>query len=131
MPSKLVGFAAGLVVLAACGSSTSPAGSGGGGGGSGGCTPTATQVCMVGLSFSPTSLTVSAGTTVTWNNGSPTTHSVTSATGSADVYDSPDLGAGATFQHTYNTAGTYHYYCRFHGINGNPPTGMSGTITVN
>ncbi|PYO78220.1 MAG: hypothetical protein E6K55_04755 [Gemmatimonadetes bacterium] len=65
MPSKLVGFAAGLVVLAACGSSTSPAGSGGGGGGSGGCTPTATQVCMVGLSFSPTSLTVSAGTTVT------------------------------------------------------------------
>ena len=92
--------------------------------------PTATQVCMVGLSFSPTSLTVSVGTTVTWNNGSSTTHSVTSATGSTDVYDSPDIGVGSTFQHTYNTAGTYHYYCRFHGINGNPPTGMSGTITV-
>src|SRR5207245_9264699 len=96
--------ALGLVVLASCGSSTSPYGGGGGGG----CTPTATQVCMVGLSFSPTSLTVSAGTTVTWNNGSSTTHSVTSATGSADVYDSPDLGAGGAVQPTHHYHGASH-----------------------
>jgi plastocyanin len=128
MRSGLLGRAAGAtalgLVIASCNSSTSY-------GGGGGCTATATQVCMVGLSFSPTSLTVTAGTTVTWNNGSSTTHSVTSATGSTDVYDSPDIGVGSTFQHTFATAGTYHYYCRFHGTNGNPPTGMSGTITVN
>lgn len=125
MSSKLVGFASGLMFVAACGSSTSAYGGGGGG-----CTPTATQVCMVGLSFNPTSLTVSAGTTVTWNNGATTTHSVTSATGSADVY-SQDVTVGGTFQHTFTTKGTYPYYCRFHGANGTPPTGMAGSITVN
>lgn len=111
------------LVLASCGSSTSY-------GGGGGCTPTATQVCMVNLSFNQMSLTVPVGSTVTWNNGSTTTHSVTSATGSTDVFGQ-DVAVGATFQHTFTTKGTYPYYCRFHGANGTPPTGMSGSITVN
>jgi plastocyanin len=128
MPLKLVGFAAGLMFLAACGSSTAPAGGGGGGGG--GCTPTATKICMAGLSFSPSTLTVSAGTSVTWENGSNTTHTVTSATGSTLVYDSGNIGVGSVFSQTFNAPGTYHYYCKFHGLDGNPPSGMAGTITV-
>jgi plastocyanin len=28
------------------------------------------------------------------------------------------------------TAGTYNFYCKNHGANGTPPTGMHGTITV-
>ncbi len=73
--------AAGVVLLAACGGSTSPYGGGGGG-----CTSTATKICTVGGGqFSPTSLSVTAGTTVTWQNGDGVAHTVTSATGSADT----------------------------------------------
>ena len=127
MPSRLIGLtlgAAGVLVLASCGSSTSPYGGGGGG-----CTPTATKVCTTaGLQFSPATLTVTAGTTVTWQNGGGGAHTVSSATGSADTYDL-SLAAG-TVSHQFMTAGTYHYYCKNHGANGTPPTGMSGTITV-
>jgi plastocyanin len=126
MPLKLAGFAAGLMFLAACGSSTAPAGGGGGGGG---CTPTASKVCMGSASFNPATLTVSAGTTVSWQNTSGITHTVTSATGSTLTYDN-NVPNGMTVSQTFSTAGTYHYYCRFHGFDGNPPSGMAGTITV-
>lgn len=135
MQSRLIGLALGTVgvgLLAACGGSTSPYGGGGGGGGAS-CTPTATQVCTAAGSseaFSPVNLTVPVGTTVTWNNGSAQAHTVTSATGSGDVYNSGNMNAGATYQHTFMTAGTYPYYCQYHGTNGTPPTGMHGTITV-
>jgi plastocyanin len=121
----------GLVTGVACGGSSGPT-YGGGGGPS--CTPTATQVCMIGLSFSPESLAVPVGTTVTWLNGSSTAHTVTSATGSTEVFNSgnPPAGVavGATFSHMFATKGTFHYYCQYHGMNGTPPTGMHGTITV-
>jgi plastocyanin len=124
--TRVVGATA-VVLAAACGGSTSPYGGGGGGGG--GCTPTASKICTAGgLQFNPTSLTVAAGTTVTWENGDGVPHTVTSATASADVYDMA-LASG-TVSHQFTTAGTYNYYCRNHGINGTPPTGMHGTITV-
>src|SRR2546426_84492 len=55
----------GAVLLLSCNNATY-----GGGGGGGGCTPTATKGCMVGKSFSPTNLTISTGTAVSWDNGS-------------------------------------------------------------
>jgi len=119
--------AAGALLLAACGGSTSPYGGGGGGGG--GCTPTSTKICTTAsLQFSPATLTVAAGTTVTWENGGGGAHTVTSATGSADTYDLA-LAAGMV-SHQFMTAGTYNFYCKNHGANGTPPTGMHGTITV-
>jgi len=132
MRSSVIAMAlgtAGVVLLVACGGSTSPYGGGGGGGGGGGCTPTATKICTTAsLQFSPATLTVAAGTTVTWENGGGGAHTVTSATGSADTYDLA-LAAG-TVSHQFMTAGTYNYYCKNHGVNGSPPTGMHGTITV-
>ena len=124
---SLVSGIAGVVLLVSCGGSTSPYSTGGGGGG--GCTPTATKVCTTGgRSFSPVNLTVSAGATVTWQNGDGIAHTVTSGTGSADTYDMA-LASG-TVSHQFMTAGTYNYYCKNHGLNGTPPTGMHGTITV-
>ncbi|HTD69982.1 MAG TPA: plastocyanin/azurin family copper-binding protein [Gemmatimonadales bacterium] len=116
--------AAGALLLAACGGSTSPYGGGGGG-----CTPTSAKICTTAsLQFSPATLTVAAGTTVTWENGGGGAHTVTSATGSADTYDLA-LATG-TVSHQFMTAGTYNFYCKNHGANGTPPTGMHGTITV-
>jgi len=102
-----------------------------GGGGGNVCTPTATQVCMMNLAFSPANLTIAHGTAVTWKNGDGVNHTVTSAIGSADPYNSNFIAGGGTFSHTFATAGTYRYYCTIHGVDGNPPTGMQGTITVN
>ncbi len=121
--------AAGVVLFAACGSSTSPYGGGGGGGG--GCTPTATKVCMGAVSFSPPNLTITAGMLVTWQNGTAsTTHTVTSSSSSTETFNSGNVAGAGTYTHTFPTAGTYNYYCTIHGVDGTPPTGMHGTITV-
>lgn len=80
---------------------------------------------MVGMSFSPATLTVLAGTTVSWQNGSSYTHTVTSDPGSTLTYDSNDLANGGAYSQTFATAGTYHYYCKYH-----ISVGMIGTITV-
>lgn len=114
-----------VALLAACGGSTSPYGGGGGGGGGGSCTPTASKVCMNALSFNPSTLTIAAGTTVTWENGSVNTHTVTSDAGSAQTYDSGNINNGGTFTQTFNTKGTYSYHCKYHVA-----SGMTGTITV-
>jgi plastocyanin len=102
-------------------------------GGPGGnvCTPTATQVCMMNLAFSPANLTIAHGTTVTWMNGDAVSHTVTNAIGSTDTYNSGFIAGGGTFSHTFASPGTFAYYCGVHGTDGSPPTGMHGTITVN
>ncbi len=111
------------VGIIGCSSSTSY-GSGGGGGGGGGGHTLSPQ--MVSSSFSPSLDTVAVGSTVTWTNSDSYGHTVTSDPGSSEVFDSP-VAAGASFSHTYNTAGIYGYYCKIHGT---PTTGMHGTIVV-
>src|SRR5690242_20971618 len=101
-----------LGVLAGCGSGTAPTGSGGGASGSGGG---GAAVTIGDFSFSPSTLTIKAGTTVTWTNNGPSAHTTTSDTG---VWDSGTLGApsssggyggspGGTYSFTFNTPGTY------------------------
>jgi plastocyanin len=71
-----------------------------------------------GKFFVPDTLTVSKGTTVSWTNGDSTLHTVTSgspeAGNSGTEFDSSYLAAGKTFQHQFNTAGTFDYYCTLH-----------------
>ena len=131
MRSELFVVAAGLAMTAACGSSTSSYGSSP----PPSCTPSATKVCMIGGNqFSPANLTITHGMTVTWENGSGVPHTVTSSVNSTESFNSgnPPAGvaSGGTFGHTFATAGTFHYYCQYHGLDGNPPTGMAGIITV-
>ncbi|HKE89391.1 MAG TPA: plastocyanin/azurin family copper-binding protein [Gemmatimonadales bacterium] len=126
MHSRIVLLSA-LIALAGC-SGDSPTYTPMGGNA---CIPTATQVCMMGNNFSPANLTIGHGTTVTWKNGDPRNHTVGNATGSADTYTSGFIASGGTFSHTFANPGTYAYYCGIHGADGNPPTGMHGTITVN
>jgi plastocyanin len=83
-------------------------------------TPGSTQVSMPGKSFSPGTLTINAGQTVTWTNNDSMAHTVTSNDG---LFDSGNMVSGATFSFTFNTAGTYNYYCAYHG-------GMTGKVIV-
>lgn len=86
--------------------------------------PVATnQVTIKNLSFSPMSITVKKGTTVTWTNQDSPTHTVTSDNGSATVFDSKSLDSGKTFSFTFNNTGTFNYHCNIH-------SSMMGTVTV-
>jgi len=82
----------------------------------------ANSVNIQNLAFSPSSITVSAGTTVTWTNNDSVTHTVTS-TGGPVSFSSGEIPAGQTWQHTFDNAGTYTYMCSIH-------TYMTGTVVV-
>ncbi|HZT43417.1 MAG TPA: plastocyanin/azurin family copper-binding protein [Chthonomonadaceae bacterium] len=67
---------------------------------------------------------VNVGDTVhwVWDQGM---HSTTSDSTSQEVWDSTVLTQGSTFDHTFNTAGTFTYHCSLHAT-----IGMTGTIIV-
>ncbi len=83
------------------------------------------KVSLQNFAFAPKVLTVAPGTTVEWQNQDSAMHTVTSDKG---AFDSGNLGQGATFKFTFTKAGTYAYYCRYHGGPGGQ--GMSGQIVV-
>lgn len=71
----------------------------------------------IGQFYSPTSITVSSGSTISWANDDSTLHTVTSGIpgeSSGKDFDSGYLAAGDTFQHTFNTAGNFDYWCTLH-----------------
>ncbi|MFF4500580.1 plastocyanin/azurin family copper-binding protein [Streptomyces sp. NPDC001401] len=71
------------------------------------------QVLMSGYAFSPRSLTITAGDTVTWTNRDQAPHDVKTTSGPASVH-SPMLNKGGSWSHTFTTAGTYGYVCTVH-----------------
>ncbi len=83
------------------------------------------QVSIAGFQFSPGTLSIRAGTTVVWTNNEGARHTVTSDDGS---FASDVLNEGDVFSFTFDTPGSYAYYCRFHGGTGGQ--GMSGVVTV-
>lgn len=94
--------------------------------------PTAITISVANFNFSPSNDTVAVGGTVTWT-WTDIGHSMTS-TGNTSFVDDP-AGVVGALPHSYgpitfNTPGTYFYYCTQHGGPGNPPTGMSGRIVV-
>ncbi len=83
-------------------------------------TPSNTTVLIQLASFQPDSLTVPAGTTVTWINRDIVRHTVTST---EELFDSGRLGSGESFSYTFNEPGTFDYHCTIHPI-------MQGTVIV-
>lgn len=73
--------------------------------------PGPNEVFIQGMAFSPSSITVTAGTTITWTNKDAISHTVTSNT---NLFNSGNLASGKTFSFTFATAGTYPYYCSIH-----------------
>ena len=63
------------------------------------------------FTFTPASLTVKAGTTVTWTNRDDIPHTVTS---SAKLFRSKALDTDDKFSFTFTTPGTYEYFCSLH-----------------
>ena len=95
--------------------------------------PVSLDVQISGYSFSPSTLTISVGDSVTWTNMDSAPHTVTSDSGSeldsgtlsgsssGGYYSSSTVGG--SYSHTFATAGTYAYHCGIHAS-------MEGTIVV-
>jgi plastocyanin len=73
----------------------------------------------------PNKITVSVGATVTWTSTGQKPHTVTADDGS---FDSGTLNNGGSFSQTFAEAGTFPYFCQFHGGKGGEA--MAGTIIV-
>lgn len=78
-------------------------------GGSGG--PGVNAVFIQGMAFNPSTITVSANTTITWTNKDAVGHTVTSDSG---LFDSGTIGTNGTYSYTFATAGTFTYHCKVH-----------------
>lgn len=74
----------------------------------------ATQhVAMENYAYSPSSLTIQVGDTVTWTNHDQAPHNVVTTSGPASL-QSPMLAQGESWSFTFTVPGTYSYYCTVH-----------------
>jgi plastocyanin len=125
-----------LAVLAGCGSTSAAGGDTGAptatpasGGATATIAPTNTTatgssanvVNVANFQFSPATLTVKAGTTVTFK-GVSGDHTVTSDAGSTMMFDQ-SISQGSSITITFANPGTYKYHCSIHAS-------MHGTIVV-
>ena len=117
-----------LALVTACSTSDSPTSSSSSGGTSG-TTPAANAVTVSSNKFTPASLSVKIGDTVTWTWAGGN-HDVVSGANCSDdkVFTRSALQSanGATFTHTFDKAGTFEYFCTPHCVS----AGMKGTVVV-
>ncbi len=69
------------------------------------------NISISNFAFSPQTVRVTRGTTITWTNKDSFAHTVTS---NDNLFTSSILSPGATFQYTSNQTGTFDYYCGTH-----------------
>ena len=117
--AKILFFACLSLIVSACGSGEASA-------------PEAQIVRVVDDEFSPKILRVPVGSTVIWESGGANDHNVIASDGSwqavsSDYFEYGIITKGDQFEHTFNEAGVYEYYCPFHGTNNK---GMVGIIIV-
>jgi plastocyanin len=89
------------------------------------------------ITFEPAALVVPLGSTVVWHHMADSVHTVTADPAKsqrparihlpedASPFDSGDLFSGQRWAHTFEVAGTYIYFCRYHEMDE-----MLGVITV-
>ena len=78
--------------------------------------------------YDPSPANVAVGTTVTWTNNDSTLHTVYSGSpadsaNGGKLFQSTYMTKGQTFEHKFDTAGTFDYYCTLHPF-------MTGQIVV-
>jgi plastocyanin len=84
--------------------------------------PVATDaVTIQNFAYAPATITVRAGTTVTWTNSDTDAHTVTSSDNGP--LHSAALNTGATYRYTFTKPGSYPYLCTIHPF-------MTATVVV-
>lgn len=107
-----IGLALPLLVALAPGCPGLAPGDGGGNG------DVAATVRMRSLAFVPSRVTIAQGETVRWVNDDLVPHTTTSGNpdgaDAGSLWDSEQLGLGQSFEHTFNEAGEFFYFCETH-----------------
>ena len=86
--------------------------------------PAKAVVTIKGFAFSPATLEITKGTVVTFTNNDSATHTVTSgANRTKDGKFDKQLSGSTEDSVTFDTAGTFEYFCTIH-------SSMKGTVTV-
>ena len=83
-------------------------------------TPDPNRIVVKEFMFTPNSVTVKAGSTVTWANMDDEPHTVVSDTG---LFRSGAMDTSESFSFKFDKPGTYHFTCSIHPR-------MVGTIVV-
>jgi len=79
-------------------------------------------VTMQALEYTPSEITVAPGTTVRWVNQEQADHTVTSDEPGGPL-DSGVLDEGQSYEYTFETPGTFTYFCEIHPF-------MTASVTV-
>lgn len=94
-----------------------------------------TNVSIVDFAFSPAAVTINPNDSVTWTWAGAFAHSTTS--NNTNLWDSGILSQGASFSHTFNSAGTFPYHCTVHPfmtasvtVQGQTTTNAPPTVTI-
>jgi plastocyanin len=82
--------------------------------------PVLNEVIIKDMAFTPATITVTPGTTITWTNNDAIEHTVSSDLG---LFDSGPIASGETYSQTFSMTGTFPYHCLIHTI-------MTGTVIV-
>jgi plastocyanin len=82
--------------------------------------PDANTIVIKSFMFAPTSVTIKAGSKVTWTNQDEEPHTIASNDG---IFRSGALDTDESYSFKFDKPGTYHYTCSIHPR-------MVGTITV-
>ena len=80
-------------------------------------------IAIRNFGFHPQTVTVKAGTTVTWVNCETADVDAHTSTANSGEWDSPFLPPGAIYSHTFGQAGTFDYHCVPHPF-------MEGAVIV-
>lgn len=83
----------------------------------------ATKVDITNFAYSPATIKIKVGDTVTWTNNDTTRHDVMADEESSDAPASELLSKGQSYSFTFKKAGTYTYHC-------SPHPNMTGTVIV-
>jgi plastocyanin len=134
-----------LVPLAGCGgddgggdrlsSSSGESGASGASGESGGSVPEhvvavdtdPADVTALDNTFNDEAIRVHSGTTVRWTNHGRQDHDIAPAEGRDWGAEVGDFAPGDVYEHTFDSPGTYNYYCTIHGT---AARGMVGVVVV-
>jgi len=71
----------------------------------------AAEIKIDNFSFTPATITVTAGTTITWVNRDDIPHTVAS---DSKEFKSKALDTDDKFSYTFSKSGTYSYFCSLH-----------------
>jgi plastocyanin len=78
------------------------------------------KVEISGFAFNPATVTIKVGETITWTNLDTAAHTIAASDNS---WSSGNVAKGASFSHTFETAGSFDYICGIH-------PSMKGTVIV-